>query len=111
VDGSNNYDVSVLLGKGTGGFTVQSTTYPVSTPAIGPPTSIATADLDGDGNLDLVVAIAGVPGQPPVPGSLAVLLGNGNGTFKAATTVSLGIAQDPNYILIADFNGDSKLDL
>ncbi len=37
------------------------------------------------------------------------MLGNGNGTFKAPVTYAT--ATDPRMVVIADFNGDGKLDL
>jgi hypothetical protein len=66
------------------------------------PTQIWVADLNGDGVPDLVISDAF--------SSVAVLLGNGDGTFQAPVVytedfyVTGGVA-------IADFNGDHKLDL
>ncbi|MSP61445.1 MAG: VCBS repeat-containing protein [Myxococcales bacterium] len=69
----------VLLGKGDGGFGSVA-----SFPAGAGPRGIAAADLDSDGNLDFVVANSG--GRegfgPPHGGSLSVLRGNGDGTFR-----------------------------
>jgi hypothetical protein len=42
------------------------------------PVGLAAADIDGDGELDLVVANEGVD---PAPGSVTILKGNGNGGF------------------------------
>ena len=64
---------------------------------------VAVGDFNGDGNLDLAVA-------NEVSGTVAVLLGNGNGTFAAATTFSTG-GSDPDSLAVGDFNGDGKLDL
>ncbi|MBK5258619.1 MAG: VCBS repeat-containing protein [Thermoanaerobaculia bacterium] len=66
----------------------------------GAPQSIAAADLNRDGRIDLAVAGAA---------SIAVFLGNGSGGFVAGASVF-----SPNYfdqILIADVNGDGKPDL
>jgi Bacterial Ig-like domain (group 3)/FG-GAP-like repeat/FG-GAP repeat len=68
----------------------------------GTPTRVWVADLNGDGIPDLVISDAF--------SSVAVLIGNGDGTFQAPTVytedfyVTGGVA-------IADFNGDHKLDL
>ena len=43
------------------------------------PAAVAVADLNGDGKLDLVVPNLG---NPPAPGKVKILLGNGDGTFK-----------------------------
>src|SRR6266540_3726947 len=76
------------------------------------PSSVAIGDLNGDGQLDLVTAnIGGDPLANPTPaGTISVFLGNGDGTFSAATpypTLAIG-AQS---VAIGDLNGDGKLDL
>jgi hypothetical protein len=62
----------------------------------------AVADVNGDGKLDFVVANAG--------GSVSILLGNGDGTFRTPATYSTG-GNLPDYLVIADVNGDGRLDL
>jgi hypothetical protein len=66
------------------------------------PDDITVGDYNGDGKADMAVI------KQNIGGSLAIFLGNGNGTFQKPLTTSLG-----NYIRVisADFNGDSKLDL
>jgi hypothetical protein len=75
---------------------------PVSYPAGSTPQAVTTADVNGDGKLDLVTANAG-------SNTVSVLLGNGNGTFQAAKTYGVGSA--PNSVAVGDFNRDGKLDL
>jgi len=62
--------------------------------------SVASADLNGDGKLDVVVG-----GYS----SIRVLLGNGNGSFRAGQSISTGA--NAYGAKLADFNGDGKLDL
>jgi hypothetical protein len=62
---------------------------------------VKTADLNGDGHLDLVETNS-------VDGTLGVYLGNGDGTFQAMQTYKVGA--NPQRVLLLDVNGDGKLD-
>jgi len=93
---SNGY-VNVLIGNGAGGFTTDNVCA-LGSVAIG---SIAAADLNRDGNLDLAVTEGTAVG---------VLLGNGNGTFKPAQSYAVGGAWGSS-VAAGDFNGDGKMDL
>ncbi|MCA9796398.1 MAG: VCBS repeat-containing protein, partial [Candidatus Eremiobacteraeota bacterium] len=66
------------------------------------PTSVARADFDGDGNLDLAVSNS-------TSHNLSVLLGDGTGGFGAPTNFAVGT--NPVEVAVGDFNGDLKLDL
>lgn len=70
------------------------------------PVSIATADFNGDGYMDLVVADAG---NSTSPGGVISLLNNHDGTF--GSPVESSGASNPNSIAAADFNGDGKQDV
>jgi hypothetical protein len=67
------------------------------------PTSIAVADLNGDGKQDLVVANECAVG-------VGVLLGNGDGTFQAPVSYNSG-GQPATSVAVADVNGDQIPDL
>jgi hypothetical protein len=67
--------------------------------------AVAVADLNNDGKNDLVVSV----GFASATG-LAVLLGNGDGTFLPAVKYSAG-AFGLGPVVIADVNGDGKLDI
>ena len=92
-------NVWVMLGKGDGTFATA-----VSYPAVKTATGVAIGDLNGDGKPDLVVAddAAGA-------GDVAVLFGNGDGTFQ--TAVKYPVDNGGGAVVIADFNGDGNLDL
>jgi FG-GAP-like repeat/Domain of unknown function (DUF4214)/FG-GAP repeat len=99
----NSTAVNVLLGNGHGRFT----TAPGSPLASGDfPEAVAIGDFNGDGNPDLAVACFTLP---PTSGTLRVLLGNGDGTFRAGKNFTIGV--DPANIVTGDFTGNGKLDL
>jgi len=74
------------------------------------PQSVAIADLNGDGNPDLVVSNSCRPGCSASMGVVAVLMGKGDGTFKPAVIYESG-GSAATAVAVADFNGDHKLDL
>ena len=84
--------VTVFPGKGDGTFgaPIVSPYHPVGVPTV--------ADLNKDGNLDLVFS----------GGTVYTLLGNGNGTFRAPHNYSF---RTTTPAVIADFNGDGSPDV
>ncbi|MGB6773845.1 MAG: FG-GAP-like repeat-containing protein [Terriglobales bacterium] len=99
--------VSILLGNGDGTF---QTPVTYSTGGV-QATSIAVADLNGDGHPDIVVVnqCQSSPGGC-ANGGLSVLLGNGDGTFQTPVTYSSG-GSTTDSVVIGDVNGDGHLDL
>lgn len=93
--------VGVLLGNGDGTFQAQTLTTVSPTPI-----ALAVGDFNGDGKLDAAVA---VPSAQVGSYAVALLLGNGDGTFKAA--VNYPVASQPYAMGVGDFNNDGKLDL
>ena len=103
--GQSNGAISILLGKGQGGFTPKSTIC--TTDNI--PTSGVVGDFNHDGNLDLAVIA-----DPNCQGcaSITIYLGNGDGTFTFfASYPPDGLDGSYLSIVTADFNHDGNLDL
>jgi hypothetical protein len=110
-------DVLIFLGNGNGTFRP-----PIQVPAGIGPLGIVAGDFNHDGNTDLAVTNfgiatkkgdqgaggAGVPGKF-APGSVSILLGNGDGTFHAGDLLASG--GGPDSIVAGDFNGDGNIDL
>jgi hypothetical protein len=92
----NSASMSVLLGNGDGTFQA-AVSYP--TEGVGP-TSLYPADYNGDGITDIAVANSGslstglaTDGNSPTsagPSSVAIFIGNGDGTFQPAVTYADG---------------------
>ena len=74
----------------------------ISVPGVGQIQAVATGDFNNDGNPDIAVLRTS-------PGSVSILLGNGDGTFQPGKSTSLG--EYLYNILLADFNKDGKLDI
>jgi uncharacterized protein (DUF2141 family) len=98
--------VGVLLGNGDGTF------QPAQAYGSGgnTTTSLAVADVNGDGKLDLLVANKCVSSDNCANGNVGVLWGNGDGTFQSAQTYSSG-GMVANAVAAQDVNGDGKPDL
>ncbi|HEU4400797.1 MAG TPA: FG-GAP-like repeat-containing protein, partial [Candidatus Polarisedimenticolia bacterium] len=105
---SSTGQVSVLIGHGDGTFVA-----PRSSPVGNLATALAVADFDGDDRDDLVVSSVGTLECDPFgctgePGYIAILLGNGDGTFGAPTRLHNG--DRPFRIATGDFNADGRRD-
>lgn len=64
--------------------------------------ALATADVDGDGRPDLIVAL-------PYPRAVAVLLNDGTGNFVDVRLLPVGM--EPMAVETGDVNGDGKVDI
>jgi FG-GAP-like repeat/Abnormal spindle-like microcephaly-assoc'd, ASPM-SPD-2-Hydin len=110
-NGTGN-QIYILLGNGDGTFQSEPP-FSVSGPG-----AITTADVNGDGKLDLLFISSAVPSGT----QFTVMLGNGDGTFQPpvyypffteGTDIAVGDFNGDHKpdVAIADFNGDSAVDV
>ncbi len=92
-------DVDILLGQGDGSFRFGGE-YSVGDGAAAQ--YLAVGDLTGNGIMDLVVS-------DYLRNQIAVLMGNGDGTFQAPVFYATGT--NPTGLVLTDLNGDGKLDV
>lgn len=92
------HTVAVFLGNGDG--TLQpEVDYAITADSTNSGTSAIVADVNGDGNLDIVT------------NGVGVLLGAGDGTFTNAFSIPLSTDTPLGELRVGDINGDGKLDL
>ncbi|MGH9493727.1 MAG: FG-GAP repeat domain-containing protein, partial [Candidatus Sulfotelmatobacter sp.] len=100
-DGSStspSSQVSILLGDGAGNFQAGAV---LTAPGGLGVASVATADFNGDGKLDLAALSSS--------DTLSIFISNGDGTFAAPILSSVG--RDALGIAAADLNGDGRIDV
>jgi hypothetical protein len=106
--------LSVVLNPGANGIITQGKQMPLND-TVNTTTDLfwlATADFNGDGNLDIV-------GTDVFGAQLFIWLGNGDGSFQNAISfpvkfnsgASLSAFGGGSSILVGDFNGDGKQDI
>jgi len=114
-DGDGDYDIAVantnlahgveernqlLINDGYGNFTAVDIGDPRRTE------NIAAADLDGDGDLDLVIGNSTLPGEDPEPNQ--ALINDGRGNFTAVDLTD--VARVSRGLALGDVNGDGEED-
>lgn len=101
VANEDSENLSVLLGDGKGHFVAA----PGSPFACGKgPNDIAVGDMNGDGNLDVIIANTQTP-------YITILLGDGKGGFKPSPHSPFATTSNPHVhgVAVGDFMGDGKM--
>jgi hypothetical protein len=96
----NSNNMSILLGDGTGHFTLVSARPAVASA----PYSFAVGDFNGDGKQDLAVPGSG-------SNNMTILLGDGTGHFSPAAGSPVAVGSNPTSAAAGDFNDDGIMDL
>ncbi len=94
----NSNNVSIVLGT-------NSSNQPFSEPvylSIDTPFAVELADMNGDGNLDLIVA--------SLNGPITIVTGDGTGAFNIDQKIEFAFARGAKRIAIGDINGDGISD-
>ena len=112
VGGGRPHWVRLLLNDGTGTFANASAQLPG---AMDVPRSIAVADVDGDGDVDLAIGTrryVGFRGEEVGAGQSELWLNDGTGTFTDATATNLPARLAVTVsVAFADIDGDGDPDL
>jgi hypothetical protein len=114
LDGDGDLDVvivnfnavnNVWLNNGSGGFSPHPSTptFGASSGSLSNGQDVALGDLDGDGDLDAVIANSGV-------GAETVWLNDGSGSFSAQPTTPTFGGRNSIAIDLGDLDGDGDLD-
>ncbi len=90
--------LSILVNDGKGRFAA-----PRSIEAGSRPWKVRVGDMDGDGRNDLVLGVN--------PAGVAILLGDGSGSFRPASGSPVAVGQGPWGIALGDVNHDGKPDV
>ena len=119
VDGDGDLDIvfgngfhmggpnQLLINDGSGGFSAR--TLPGGSSAV--TTSLAFADLDADGDLDLLVGNCPTYQQEDTTGANILLLNDGTGEFTVDSSFPGSSAHRALTVAFGDLNGDGTLDI
>jgi Ca2+-binding RTX toxin-like protein len=116
-DGDGDFDIAVantnlahdveefnqlLINDGYGNFTAVDIGEPRRTE------NIVAGDIDGDGDLDLLISNATLPGEDPEPNQ--ALINDGRGNFTAVDLTGPDLARVSRGLALGDVNGDGEDD-
>src|SRR6185503_11519003 len=104
INATNTGKVTILLGDGSGGFTIANQ-FTVDKTA----STVSVADLNHDGKIDLLVAGSGPEDRSGL--YLSSYLGDGAGNFALKETIDLGTGALEGVMGLGDFDEDGNVDV
>ncbi|CAF4236319.1 unnamed protein product, partial [Adineta steineri] len=96
-----NHELDVFLGNGDASFRPMLT---FTTGHYNSPKSMVAVDFNGDQYLDIAFT-------NDYTADIGIMVGNGNGTFRAEIHFSIGNDSTPRMLTIGDFNNDGRSDI
>ena len=103
--GGENTELSILLGAGGGTFALQPVMLLVpGGDLFSACNDVDVADFNRDGIQDITVPLGNGYGN-------AIVLGNGDGTFRVSTRIIADAVGAPQNDALADYNGDGFIDI
>ncbi len=108
VNGNPTYLTQIYLGVGDGTLKAPATLTVTPSFQSSLQAPFAFADINGDGKLDMITSGANAD---VTESQIAINLGNGDGTFKAPTLLTVEGIGNSGSPVVADLDGDGKLDL
>jgi hypothetical protein len=103
--GGENTELSILLGTGDGNFVRRPVMLLVpGGDLFSACNDVDVADFNGDGFQDITTPLGNGNGS-------AIVLGNGDGTFRVGNRLLEDAVSAPQSTAVADFNGDGFVDL
>ncbi len=103
--GGSNTELSILLGVGAGNFSAPAVMQLVpGGDLFSASNDVDIADFNRDGIQDITVPLGNGHGN-------AIVLGNGDGTFRVSTRILEDAVSAPQGCAVADFNGDGFVDI
>ncbi|CAF3306064.1 unnamed protein product [Rotaria sp. Silwood2] len=94
--------ISILLNRGDGTYNPQVVYTTGGTASH--PEGVTASDLNGDGNLDIIVANYGA-------NNIGIFMGTGVGTYAPQVAVATGAGSGPQAVAASDVNGDGNADI
>ncbi|CAF1466772.1 unnamed protein product, partial [Adineta steineri] len=96
-----NHELDIFLGNGDASFRPMLT---FTTGHYNSPKSMVAVDFNGDQYLDIAFA-------NDYTADIGIMVGNGNGTFRAEIHFSIGNDSTPRMLTVGDFNNDGRSDI